>query len=445
MSSLAIKTVDLGKRYKLGATVDLSRTFREALLDLPKRFMSKSKRLALEMLERAKADSNYDPETPKGTFWALKDINLEIKHGDVVGIIGRNGAGKSTLLKVLSRITAPTKGYAEIHGRVGSLLEVGTGFHWELTGRENIFLSGAVMGMRKSEIQRKFDEIVSFAEIDDFLDTPVKRYSSGMYVRLAFAVAAHLEPEILIVDEVLAVGDMQFQKKCLGKMSEVSKEGRTVLFVSHNMESILRLCNKGLLLNNGKTILNENIATVVDYYVKSNVGTVSSVKWNNLQEAPGNDFIKIMSAKVITEDGEVKDSFDITKPIGIYFEYSLLEQGHIFTHGITLHNETGINILNSHDVVSNTEIRTNPRKMGRYSATMWIPGNFLSEGNIVVGIAFLKQNPLIIHYYKTDILHFNVVDYMEGFSARGEYTSGWPGVVRPLLNWTSEILNPLEQ
>ena len=202
------------------------------------------------------------------TFWALRDVSLEIKHGEIVGIIGRNGAGKSTLLKILSRITEPTEGHGEIHGRVGSLLEVGTGFHPELTGRENLFLNGAILGMRKAEIERKFDEIVAFAEIDKFIDTPVKHYSSGMYVRLAFAVAAHLEPEILLVDEVLAVGDAAFQKKCLGKMSEVSRGGRTVVFISHNMAAVENLCDKGILLEEGRVTFSGDMKQAVDRYLQ---------------------------------------------------------------------------------------------------------------------------------------------------------------------------------
>ncbi len=264
-NEISIRIEGLGKRYQLGYVVDFSRTFREALTDFSqyasKKFLSKALPLG-----RASEDG-ADPDTPKGTFWALRDLNLEIKKGEVIGIIGKNGAGKSTLLKILSRITNPTEGYADIYGRVGSLLEVGTGFHPELTGRENIYLNGAVLGMRKTEIDQKFDEIVAFAETDQFLDTPVKRYSSGMRVRLAFSVAAHLEPEILIVDEVLAVGDAEFQKKCLGKMENVSGQGRTVLFVSHNLHAVKRLCQTGVLLEGGRIVEYGEAETVVDSYL----------------------------------------------------------------------------------------------------------------------------------------------------------------------------------
>ncbi len=240
MSNAVIQIENLSKAYRLGMHVDRNQTFRDALMDL---FKAPLRRLR----QMSEATANGDD-----TFWALKNVNLEVNHGEVIGIIGRNGAGKSTLLKVLSRITEPTEGQARLRGRVASLLEVGTGFHPELTGRENIYLNGAILGMKKTEIDRKFDAIVQFAEVEKFLDTQVKRYSSGMYVRLAFAVAAHLDPEILIVDEVLAVGDAAFQKKCLGKMGDVVKQGRTILFVSHNMDAVLSLCTHAVLLKNGQ-------------------------------------------------------------------------------------------------------------------------------------------------------------------------------------------------
>ncbi len=277
MSNIAIHTENLGKRYQLGATVDFSRTFREVLLGLPRHFYRLSKSKAQRLLDK----NEYPKDTPKDTFWALRDINLDIEHGDVVGIIGRNGAGKSTLLKILSKITTPTTGFARINGRVGSLLEVGTGFHPELTGRENIYLNGSILGMRKNEIQKKFDEIVAFAEVEQFLDTPIKRYSSGMNVRLAFAVAAHLEPEILIVDEVLAVGDAAFQKKCLGKMEDVSKQGRTVLFVSHNMGAVRNLCPKSILLNSGEVEMLGDTNDVIDCYFKNMQVSPSTKKLND--------------------------------------------------------------------------------------------------------------------------------------------------------------------
>ena len=259
MSDIVIRVEDLSKQYRLGAKKEAYRTLRDTLTGV---FLSPFRRVRRLLGGQAYGAAELDE-----TIWALKDVSFEIKRGEVVGIIGRNGAGKTTLLKILSRITEPTEGQGEICGRVGSLLEVGTGFHPELTGRENIYLNGAILGMRRAEIERKFDEIVAFAEIEKFVDTPVKHYSSGMYVRLAFAVAAHLEPEILLVDEVLAVGDASFQKKCLGKMGEVAKEGRTVLFVSHNMTAVQYLCGRAILLDRGEVILDGPATQVVDRYL----------------------------------------------------------------------------------------------------------------------------------------------------------------------------------
>jgi lipopolysaccharide transport system ATP-binding protein len=258
MSEIAIRVENLGKQYRIGSKQERYRTLRDALVDAA---AAPFRRLASVVRGQSSAAMNE-------VIWALKDVSFEVKRGEAVGIIGRNGAGKSTLLKILSRITEPTTGWAEIHGRVGSLLEVGTGFHPELTGRDNIYLNGTILGMKRTEIEKKFDEIVAFAEVEKFIDTPVKHYSSGMYVRLAFAVAAYLEPEILLVDEVLAVGDAAFQKKCLGKMENVAKEGRTVLFVSHNMGTVQMLCCRGVLLNNGIVVLNDDIERVIADYLR---------------------------------------------------------------------------------------------------------------------------------------------------------------------------------
>jgi|SRR5688572_10854215 len=280
-----IRVENLGKQYTIGAKSEPYTTLRESLV--------RAARKPLDMVRR-----NGKAENTK--FWALKDVSFDVMPGEVVGIIGRNGAGKSTLLKVLSRITEPTTGRVELYGRVGSLLEVGTGFHPELTGRENIFLNGAILGMRRAEIEKKFDEIVDFAEIEEFLDTPVKRYSSGMYVRLAFAVAAHLEPEILVVDEVLAVGDVQFQRKCIGKMEELNRnEGRTVLFVSHQLGMVSELCNRGIVLRQGNILLSGSASDAINFYVE--------------EQAAGNVFINsdssskpayLASLKVVNEQGE---------------------------------------------------------------------------------------------------------------------------------------------
>src|SRR6187399_1390151 len=304
MAESVIKAEGLGKKYIIGHQGTKGyKTFREQVLQHVHNFYSRTKKLVRgqEVLEGDEVEE----------FWALKDLNFEIKKGDRVGIIGKNGAGKSTLLKVLSRITEPTTGKVFIKGRVASLLEVGTGFHQELTGRENIFLNGAILGMGRAEIKRKFDEIVAFSEVERFLDTPVKRYSSGMYVRLAFAVAAHLEPEILIVDEVLAVGDAQFQKKCLGKIQDVSaNQGRTVLFVSHQINSVTRLCKKALWLNHGKIRQYGPADTVCHSYLALDSVAGAKRSWSDLRKAPGNEWVRLESVEASSEDG-CADGFPI--------------------------------------------------------------------------------------------------------------------------------------
>ena len=296
----------------------------------------------------------------------------------MVGIIGRNGAGKSTLLKILSRITEPTSGRVRLRGRVSSLLEVGTGFHPELTGRENIYLNGAILGMTRAEIKRKFDEIVAFAEVERFLDTPVKRYSSGMYVRLAFAVAAHLEPEILVVDEVLAVGDAEFQKKCLDKMGDVGHAGRTVLFVSHNMQAITRLCSRCILLENGRVRMDGPSQRVASAYLSCETGTTAVREWPDLSKAPGDDVVRLCAVRVRNEAGELIDNIDIRCPLGIELEYEVLEAGYIFHPHFGLRNEDGVLLFIAQDV--DPDWRRRKRPPGRYVSTGWIPGNLLAEG-----------------------------------------------------------------
>lgn len=293
----AIRVSHLGKQYRLGVPQEQYLTFRDAIVNTLKAPLKA-----------------FQPAKPDEMFWALKDVSFEVQQGDIVGIIGRNGAGKSTLLKILSRITTPTEGTVELHGRVGSLLEVGTGFHPEMTGRENIFLNGSILGMKKTEIEEKFDEIVKFSEIEKFLDTPVKRYSSGMYVRLAFAVAAHLDPEILLVDEVLAVGDAQFQKKCLGKMGEVAEEGRTVLFVSHNMGAIFNFCKRGILLHNGQILIDSSVDQAVNKYQSFSKSDVNGLFYRTNDS---NSKKLIMSVELLDANNQRTISFHYNDPIKI--------------------------------------------------------------------------------------------------------------------------------
>jgi lipopolysaccharide transport system ATP-binding protein len=368
--------------------------------------------------------------------WALEDVGFEVRPGEIVGLIGRNGAGKSTLLKVLSRITEPTRGRVELYGRVGSLLEVGTGFHPELTGRENVYLNGAILGMRKAEIEAKFDEIVSFAEVERFIDTAVKRYSSGMYLRLAFAVAAHLEPEILLVDEVLAVGDARFQRKCLNKMEDVGHEGRTVLFVSHNMPAVTRLCPRTILLDGGRVLSDGPSYEVVSAYLNSGLGTTAAREWPEPAKAPGNEIARLRAVRVRTEEGTVCDAVDIRRPVGVEMEFEVLKPGHVLVPNYHFYNEEGLYLFVAHEF--ETVWGRSPRPAGRYVSTVWIPGNFLAEGTLIVGAALSSYDPTpVAHFYERDAVAFQIIDSIEGDSARGEYAGSMPGVIRPTFRWTS--------
>jgi len=427
MDDIAIRVEDLSKLYRIGGKQERYKTLRDTLTDVA---AAPFRRLSSVVRGQSSAVSNE-------TIWALKDVSFEVKRGEVVGIIGRNGAGKTTLLKILSRITEPTEGRAEINGRVGSLLEVGTGFHPELTGRENIYLNGAILGMKRAEIDRKFDEIVAFAEIEKFIDTPVKRYSSGMYVRLAFAVAAHLEPEILLVDEVLAVGDASFQKKCLNKMQDVGQEGRTVLFVSHNMPAITRLCPRTVLLDEGKVLRDGPSHQIVSAYLGSGLGTTAVREWPDLSKAPGNDIVRLRAVRVRTEDGQITDAVDIRRPVGIEMEYEVLQPGHVLAPNYHFFNEEGVYVFVAGD--HSPAWRGKPRPEGRYVSTAWIPGNLLSEGSLIVGAAISTPDPLIVHFYERDAVAFQVIDSLDGDSARGVYAGPISGVVRPLLRWTTQF------
>jgi lipopolysaccharide transport system ATP-binding protein len=380
-----------------------------------------------------------DEPSPEGTFYALKDISFDVRPGEAVGIIGRNGAGKSTLLKVLSRITEPTDGRVEVRGRMGSLLEVGTGFHPELTGRENVYLNGSILGMTRREIDRKFDEIVAFSEIERFLDTPVKRYSSGMYVRLAFAVAAHLEPEILVVDEVLAVGDAGFQKKCLGKMQDVAQHGRTVLFVSHNISAVNRLCNRAVLLSDGQVVKDGPSHEVGNYYLTSGCETSAHREWKNPARRPGNDVVRLCSVRVQTEAGDMSDTLDIRRDILVTMAYEVLQSGRILVPSLHFLNEEGVYLFVAHDWDS--PWRRQPRPVGSYSSTVRIPGNFLAEGRLSVAAAVGTYRPFQVHFHERDVVGFQVVDAMDGDSARGDYSGPMPGVIRPTLEWQTDLLS----
>jgi len=371
--------------------------------------------------EKITGVNNREDSRGNDYVWALQDINFSVKQGEVLGIIGRNGAGKSTLLKILSKVTSPTKGNIKVKGRIASLLEVGTGFHPELTGRENIFLNGAILGMTKSEIRSKFDEIVAFSGVEKYIDTPVKRYSSGMYVRLAFAVAAHLEPEILIVDEVLAVGDAEFQKKCLGKMKDVSGEGRTVLFVSHNMVAVKSICQSGILMERGTISFVGSADETVEKYIKTNSQKLRpSISFNNPNEAMGNEFIKINkidiqpSTPYISEELIIHFSFwNFTddQEINLAFDIIDLQELVIFGSGFKFKKDSN-NLC---------------------SATCQIPADLMNDGIYSLNLYFnsAEMRPLLI---LTDIISFEVVDKERNYAYFGKIN----GVIRPKLNWSSK-------
>lgn len=430
MSNLAIQLENLGKMYHIGHRKAPYKTLRESITEA---FMAPARRVRQMMKGTGAGAADL-----REKFWALKDISLEIKHGEVVGLIGRNGAGKSTLLKILSRITEPTTGLGRVHGRVGSLLEVGTGFHPELTGRENIFLNGAILGMKKNEIRRKFDEIVEFAEVAKFIDTPVKHYSSGMYLRLAFSVAAHLEPEILLVDEVLAVGDAGFQRKCMNRMQAVGQEGRTVIFVSHNMQAVTRLCDRAILLHEGKIYEDGPARQVVSNYLHSGLGLNCLREWPDIRKAPGNEKVRLRAVRVKDEHGELASALDIRRPFQLEVEFDVLESGIVVYPLFGFENEEGVTLFVT--IERDPRWRRKPRPAGRYFGRVHIPGNFFAEGTIIAGGALITEDPYICHCHEKYLVAFQIVDTPDGSSARGDYGGNMPGVMRPILDWQVEYL-----
>ena len=419
MGDLAVQVDRLAKRYRLGATHAHDGSLAGALT-----------RGVRNMLGR-----RAGPSPVSDVLWALRDVSFEIKKGEVFGIIGTNGSGKSTLLKILSRVTEPTQGRAVINGRFCGLLEVGTGFHPELTGRDNVYMSGAILGMKRQEIARKFDEIVAFAEVEQFIDTPVKHYSSGMYVRLGFSVLAHMDPDILIVDEVLAVGDVRFQKKCMGKMEDVGQQGRTVILVSHDMPAITRMCKRAMLLNKGQVVQEGSAHEVVNHYLHA--GHIPSCQeWADSAQAPGDDIVRLRAVRVKSESGQVTDVADIRKPLRVEIEYDILKPGHtiVAQFGFNTEEDVIAFIVNDRD----PEWYRRPRPVGRYISTVWIPGNFLSEGTMVVGGGLISEDPWHTHCDISRAVGFRVIDPGTGDTARGDVSGRWEGVVRPLLKWSTE-------
>jgi lipopolysaccharide transport system ATP-binding protein len=422
VTKAVIKVAQLSKRYRLG----LKEKQAETLIGQ----ISQAIRSPWENLKRLRQLSRFG-EQDESVFWALKDISFEVKEGEVLGIIGKNGAGKSTLLKILSQITEPTSGKIEIHGRVASLLEVGTGFHPELSGRENIYMNGTILGMTRREIDSKLDEIIDFSGVEKFIDTPVKFYSSGMKVRLGFSVAAHLDPEILIIDEVLAVGDFEFQKKCLGKMEDVSRnQGRTVLFVSHNLDAVEQLCQKSILLKNGFISSLGNTSDVLTNYIREEIKSKSQIFYS-AENSPSDDFVSLISCEVIDVFGVNKSYFQINQSIGIRIKFKVVTEHDNLTLGFNLYSEKDLHILTSHQPLNDNYLG-----IGEFQAIVWIPSNLLTSGLYYCGIACISYNPFHVHFHDIKKISFTILDILDKDTARGiNYNGFLPGIVRPILNW----------
>ena len=420
MNETVIRVERLSKRYRIGKRQSY-RTLRETV--------SNPVKLSMQILR-----SFTTKEAQDSTIWALKDVSFEVRRGEVVGIIGRNGAGKSTLLKILSKLTLPTEGRIKRYGRVASLLEVGTGFNPELTGRENVYLNGAILGMKKAEIDRKFDEIVAFAEIDQFLDTAVKHYSSGMHTRLAFAIAAHLEPEILLIDEVLAVGDASFQRKSLGKMGSVAREGRTVLFVSHNLVAVQDLCNRVIWIDGGRVVEEGEPAQVIGHYLQNSYSTLTEQVWHDSSLAPGDNEARLHRLCVRPTSGSPSDPITVRTPLVIEFEYWNHNPNVYLNPNIYIYNEQGILICNAGPAyLPDWRERTFP--VGLIRSRCFIPGDLLNDGVHRVAIHLAKNDETLVQ--EEDALTFDVRDAAE---KRDGWYGKWEGAIRPIFDWDTEII-----
>ena len=416
--TIAVHVENLGKQYKIGIAPQ-GRGNYNTLRDTISNAFSRQKRLATQ-----KADN---------TIWAVEDISFDVEEGQVLGIIGHNGAGKSTLLKLLSRVVEPTTGMIQLRGRVGSLLEVGTGFHPELTGRENLYLNGAILGMKRSEIDRKFDEIVAFSEVEKFIDTPVKRYSSGMYLRLAFAVAAHLEPEILVVDEVLAVGDAEFQRKCIGKMNDVAEAGRTVLFVSHNMSAVLRLTDESIVLEKGKMIMRAPSSEAVDYYLSAGHARAGEKVWDQADVPPTAAPFNPRAVRIIDNRGNIVQTIRSTEEFTIELEYDLDAPITGLRVGVYLYTARGEPVFTSFDTDDARMFNTHTeRAAGRYVSRCVVPPDMLNAGRYTLGVnasAFRIRS----YFSEERALEFN----SDPAGAPGmHWAESRQGTIRPRLDWT---------
>jgi lipopolysaccharide transport system ATP-binding protein len=407
----AIEVLGVGKEYFRGVHHTHSRLLSGLISQWGKKLLGRA------------ADDEYSTIDVE-PFWALKDVSLTIEQGQVVGIVGRNGSGKSTLLKIIAQITAPTTGEVRLNGRTGTLLEVGTGFHPELSGRENVYLNGAILGMSRVEIARKFDEIVDFSGVEAFIDTPVKRYSSGMHTRLAFSIAAHLDPEILIIDEVLAVGDAEFQRKCLAKMRDVTSDGRTVVFVSHSMTTVASLCTQCVLLEKGTLRAIDTPRVIADLYFSSGRGRqISSLGFASDAAMPGDDVVRLCSARVHDSSFRSVDDIDRGEKVGVEMTFEVRKAGYRLMPNFHV-------FLQDQYAFVSTPPQDSVLEPGIHRSTLWIPRNFLNDGVYVVGIALTSLQPTHVHFFLPDALRFHVSE-----KKTHDFLIGMPGVVRPTLEW----------
>ena len=421
MSDIAIEVCHLWKKFQRGEIHDSLRDNVPALVRRVVRRGPKQRNLGA------------------GEFWALKDLNFQLGRGEIVGIIGPNGSGKSTLLKILSRILRPNSGFVRVNGRLSALIEVAAGFHPDLTGRENVYLNGSILGMKNSEVKRKFDEIVAFSEIEPFIDTPVKRYSSGMYVRLAFAVAAHLDPEVLLVDEILAVGDARFQRKCLNRIQELGRRGGTILLVSHNLAAVTRLCERTIWLDRGSMLADGPSNQVVGSYMNPILSTTAAREWPDPAAAPRGDVARLRAVRLRMERAEVADAdaVDIRHAVTIEMEYEVLNSGWVLMPYHHLHNQEGVFLFSAHDL--DPEWADRPRPQGRWVSSVQIPGNLLAEGTHFVSSGLLTLDSRPPQFHVRDVLSFRVIEIPGSSQARGGWLGPMGGVVRPVLKWDTEF------
>ena len=411
-----IKVENISKKYRYGSNYSRVSTLRETISDLPRRF--------------------FATRQSEEEFYALKDINFQISAGETVGLIGRNGTGKTTLLKILSQITFPTQGRAELFGRIGSLLEVGAGFHKDLTGRENVFLNGAMLEMSHREISRKFDDIIAFANLEKFVDLQVKHYSSGMFMRLAFAIAAHVEPEILLLDEVLAVGDFEFQKRCVEKIEQLARNGHTIMLVSHDLSKVEKLCQRAIWLEGGEIKMDDKAEKVTKALVQSAAGYSVSLEWTDENVEYQNQFVRLRRIRLVDENHKALKQIDLTQSFGVEIEFDVLTDDHLIVPRLDFTDGLNTLLFSAFEVDSEWHHKNRPN--GRHTCTAWLPKNLFGEGELGIGVSILSFRPWTIHFEAQNLLRIEIVSGSAQLTSRGHFEGNIPGLIRPLLNWTSE-------